>query len=113
MSAGLTTHPHDVLEAVEAGATSAIDRLAVVCSEERINIQYVQFKQWSVYIQDIVFVFPHLLHRLAQQKVRPLSLRCLHQEEISSCAPHAFLQAKTVFRIVVSKPLKIVYSFSE
>lgn len=39
VSAGLTAHSHDVLEAVEARAAGAVDRLAVVCWERFINIQ--------------------------------------------------------------------------
>lgn len=44
VSAGLTAHSHDVLEAVEARAAGAVDRLAVVCSERFINIQLGVFE---------------------------------------------------------------------
>lgn len=44
MSAGLTAHPHYVVEAVKAGAPGAVDRLAVVCIEGLINLLHAQLK---------------------------------------------------------------------
>lgn len=49
MSAGLTAHPHNVLEAVEARAPGAVDRLAVVYSE--LYIKYVQLKLFLQYLR--------------------------------------------------------------
>lgn len=39
MSAGFTAHTHDVLEAVETGAPRVVDGLAVVCTEDLVNLQ--------------------------------------------------------------------------
>lgn len=44
MSAGLTAHAHDILEAVKTRAPRVVDWFAVVCSEGLINVLHVQPK---------------------------------------------------------------------
>lgn len=55
INAGLTAHPHDVLEAVEARAASTIHRLAVVCPE---HIFHTLHEQTQHYLS--IFLFTHL-----------------------------------------------------
>lgn len=46
MDAGLTAHPHDVLEAIEARASGTVDRLAVVCLGLFIHTLYIAVLQY-------------------------------------------------------------------
>lgn len=55
VNAGLTAHPHDVLEAVEAWAAGTIHRLAVVCPEHIFDVLHEQTKHYLS-----IFLLTHL-----------------------------------------------------